>query len=88
MFFNSQGPSSPIAVGPFVDYSIILKANGQPVKSYKFQVRGGVIQRPETSRIDYEPHAAFISPRYIDISAGSSSDYHMRDMFWVRRVAR
>jgi hypothetical protein len=70
------------------DFTIVLKANGQPLKSYKFQVKGGEIQRPENSRLNYEPHAAFISPRYIDISAGSSSRYHMRDMFWVKKNAR
>jgi hypothetical protein len=70
------------------DYTVVLKANGQAIKSYKFQVKGGVIQRADTSRLDYEPHASFIAPRFIDISAGSSSRYHMRDMFWLKRGAR
>lgn len=70
------------------DYTIALKANGQTIKSYRFQVRGGQIQRPEQSRLDYEPRANFISPRYIDTSAGSSSRYHMRDMFWVKKSGR
>jgi hypothetical protein len=70
------------------DYTVVLKANGQPLKSYKFQVKGGQIQRPDLSRIDYEPHTSFISPRFIDISAGSSSRYHMRDMFWLKKSSR
>ena len=68
------------------DYTVVLKANGQAIKSYKFQVKGGEIQRPENSRLNYEPHAAFISPRYIDISEGSSSRYRMRDTFWVKKA--
>ena len=28
------------------DYTVILKANGQAIKSYKFQVKGGQVQRP------------------------------------------
>ena len=67
------------------DYSVVLKANGQVIKSYKFQVRGGEVQRPAQSQLNYEPHVNFLSPRYIDTSAGSSSDYHMRDMFWVKK---
>jgi hypothetical protein len=70
------------------DYSVVLKANGQAIKSYKFQIKGGQIQRPDQSRIDYEPHANFIAPRYIDTTAGTSSRYHMRDMFWVKKSAR
>jgi hypothetical protein len=70
------------------EYSIILKANGQPIKSYRFQIKGGQIQRPEQSRIDYEPHGNFISPRFIDTSAGSSSRYHMRDMYWLKRSGK
>ncbi len=70
------------------DYTVVLKANGQPFKSYKFQVKGGSIVRADSSRLDFEPHASFISPRFVDISAGSSSRYHMRDMFWVKKAAR
>jgi hypothetical protein len=70
------------------DYSVVLKANRQNIKSYRFQVKAGQIQRPDQSRLDYEPHANFISPRYIDTTAGTSSRYHMRDMFWVRKSAK
>jgi hypothetical protein len=70
------------------DYTVVLKANGQPIKSYKFHVKGGVVSRADASRLDFEPHTSFISPRFIDISAGSSSRYHMRDMFWVKKSAR
>jgi hypothetical protein len=47
-----------------------------------------VVSRADASRLDFEPHTSFISPRFIDISAGSSSRYHMRDMFWVKKSAR
>jgi hypothetical protein len=67
------------------DYSVILKANGQPVKSYKFQVKGGQVQRPDRSRLDFEPHNEFIAGRFIDTTEGSGSNYHMRDMFWVKK---
>ena len=70
------------------DYTMVLKVNGQPVKSYKFQVKGGVLQRPDQSRIDYEPHVNFISPRYIDTSSGTGSRYAMHDMFWMKKSGR
>lgn len=70
------------------DYTVALKANGQVIKYYRFQVRGGQVQRLNQSKLDFEPHANFISPRYIDTSAGSSSRYHMRDMFWVKKSAK
>ena len=70
------------------NYTVVLKANGQVIKSYPFQVKGGEVQRLDQSRLGYEPRANFISPRYIDTHEGSSSQYHMRDMFWVKKSAR
>lgn len=70
------------------EYTMVLKMGGQPVKSYKFQVRGGQVQLPEQSRIDYEPHVNFISPRYIDTTSGTGSRYAMHHMYWVRKSAR
>ena len=37
---------------------------------------------------DAEPQAAFISPRFVDTSAGSGSRYKMFDMYWVRKSDR
>lgn len=67
------------------EVTLVVKANGQPVKSYKSQVSGGQIQRLPRNRLDIEPHAEFISPRFIDTSAGSNSRYKMFEMYWVRK---
>ncbi len=68
------------------ELTIIIKANGQPFKSFKAQSKGGELQRLEQNRLEFEPHHEFISPRFIDVSSGSSSQYKMRDMYWVRRA--
>jgi hypothetical protein len=70
------------------ELTLVVKANGQPFKSYKTRVAGGQIQRLPQNRLDSEPHAAFISPRFVDTSAGSSSRYKMFDMYWVRKSDR
>src|SRR5829696_8675351 len=44
----------------------VVKANGQPVKTYKTQVAGGQLQRLEQNRVGFEPRTSFISPRYVD----------------------
>lgn len=64
---------------------MIVKANGQPVKSYKTRVIGGLLQTLEQNRLDVEPRTAFISPRYVDLTDRSRSDFTMRDMFWIRK---
>jgi hypothetical protein len=69
------------------DYLLIVEANGKPIKSYRVEVKGGRLQRPDQSRLDFEPHVDFISPRLIDTSARSDSHYLMRDVYWVRRSA-
>ena len=65
------------------EYTVVVKANGQPFKSYKAEVRGGQLQRLPQNRLETEPHTAFISPRMIDTA--SSSLYQMRDLYWVRK---
>ena len=70
------------------DYLVVIEANGRPIKSYRLTIKGGQLQRPDQSRMDFEPHADFISPRLIDTSAGSDSHYLMRDVYWVKRGAR
>jgi hypothetical protein len=69
------------------DYMLIVEANGTPIKSYQVVVRGGQLQRPDQSRLDFEPHADFISPRLIDTSPRSASHDPLRDIYWVRRAA-
>ena len=67
------------------EIAMIVKANGQPIKTYKTRVVGGRLQTLERNRLDVEPHTAFISPRYVDLTDRSRSDFTMRDMFWVKR---
>ena len=67
------------------EIALVVKANGQPVKTYKTQAKGGQIQRLPRNALDFEPHPAFISPRFIDVSAGTNSRYKMFDMFWLRK---
>jgi hypothetical protein len=69
------------------DYLLIVEANDQPIKSYPVEVKGGRLQRADQSRLDFEPHVDFISPRLVDTSARSDSHYLMRDVYWVRRSA-
>lgn len=68
------------------EIAFVVKANGQPVKTYKTQVNGGQVRGLEQSRLGYEPHASFISPRYVDINDGSRSSFTMRDMIWLKRT--
>lgn len=69
------------------DYLLIVEANGEPIKSFKVAVQGGRLQRPEQSRLDFEPHADFMSPRLLDTSAKSDLQGLKRDVYWVRRTA-
>ncbi|MFL6209995.1 MAG: hypothetical protein ACJ74W_14150 [Pyrinomonadaceae bacterium] len=70
------------------EVTLVVKANGQPVKSYKTRVAGGQLQRLPQNSLDAQPHAAFISPRFVDTSARSNSRYKMFDMYWVRQSDR
>lgn len=69
------------------DYLLIVEANGKPIKSYPVEVKDRRLQRADQSRLDFEPHVDFISPRLIDTSARSDSHYLMRDVYWVKRSA-
>ena len=64
---------------------MVVKANGQPIKSYKTRVVGGRLQTLERNRLDIEPRTVFISPRYVDLTDRSRSDLTMRDMFWLKK---
>jgi hypothetical protein len=66
------------------ELTLVVKANGQPVKTFKTQVQGGQLQRLERNRLGYEPHTSFISPRYVDTTDRSRSTYTMREMYWVK----
>ena len=67
------------------EIALVVKANGQPIKTYKTRVLGGQIQRLPQNALNAEPHAGFISPRFIDTSAGANSRYKMFEMYWVKK---
>jgi hypothetical protein len=67
------------------EFTVVVKANGQPVKSYRMQAKGGQLQSLDRSRLGYEPRADFISPRLIDTSSGSGSDFNMLEAYWLRK---
>jgi len=67
------------------EIAVVVKANGQPIKTYKTNVSGGQIQRLPRNALNFEPQAEFISPRFIDVSAGSNSRYKMFEMYWLRK---
>lgn len=67
------------------EISLVVRANGQPVKTYKTQVAGGQLKGLEQSRLGFEPRTSFISPRYVDITDRSRSSFSMREMFWLRK---
>lgn len=67
------------------EIALVVKANGQPLKTYKTQVSGGQLQRLPRNALSFESHTEFISPRFIDTSAGSNSRYKMFEMYWVRK---
>jgi hypothetical protein len=65
--------------------ALVVKADGQPIKIYKTQASGGQLQRLPQNALAFEPHAGFVSPRFIDTSAGTNSRYKMFEMFWLRK---
>ena len=67
------------------EIAMVVKANGQPIKTYKTRVKGGQLQTLERNRLGTEPRTDFISPRYVDTTDRSRSDFTMRDMFWVKK---
>jgi hypothetical protein len=67
------------------EVTLVVKANGQAIKSFKTQVKGGEIQRLDRNRLDFAPHADFISPRYVDTTDRSRSNFTMRDMYWMKK---
>jgi hypothetical protein len=67
------------------EISLVVKANGQTIKTYKTTVSGGQIQRLPRNALNFEPHAEFISPRFIDVSSGSNSSYKPFEMYWLRK---
>ena len=67
------------------DYTMVVKAEGEPIKAFPVQVKNGDLQRLDRCRLDYNPHLNFICPRLIDTSSGSGSSYVMLDAYWVEK---
>lgn len=67
------------------EYTVVAKVNGTPFKSYKAVVKGGQLQRHPRNDLNTQPHTAFISPRLVDVSSRSTSNYVMRDTYWVTK---
>ena len=89
MIMETQPKQKWLTVGDLAklngEIAVVVKANGQPLKSYKTQVRGGQIQRLDRNRLDFQPRTDFISPRYVDTTDRSRSDFTMRDMYWMKK---
>jgi hypothetical protein len=68
------------------EYTVVAKVGGKPFKSYRAEVRGGQLQRHPRNRMDASPHTDFISPRLVDVSSRSTSNYTMRETYWVRKM--
>lgn len=66
-------------------YTVVAKVNGKPFKTYRAEVRGGKLVPHPRSKMDIEPHSAFLSPRQVDTSSRTSSRYDMRDIYWVTK---
>ena len=66
-------------------YLLIVEANGKPIKSYGVEVNNRRLQRVDQSRIDFEPHADFIAPRFIESRADRSGNLVVTDAIWVKR---
>jgi hypothetical protein len=68
------------------EYSVVAKVNGKPFKSYRAEVRGGKLQRHPRNDLNTQPHTDFISPRLVDTSSRTTSNYAMRDTYWVKKM--
>lgn len=65
------------------NYSVVLKADGKPFKTYSFTVSGGRVNELPQNNLDYSPHENFIAPRVLDRSSGSNSSYKILNAVWV-----
>ncbi len=70
------------------ELTIVIKVNGQPVKSYSGRIRAGHPELLARNQMDVEPHTDFISSRLIDVSRDGGCEYCMLDLFWVKARER
>jgi hypothetical protein len=66
-------------------YLLIVTANGKPIKSFRLEVKNGRLLWAQQSRIDFEPHADFICPRFVESKLSSNSRHSITDAYWVQR---
>ena len=65
------------------NYSVVLRADGKPFKTYSFTVSGGKVKELPQNNLDYSPHEDFIASRVLDRSSGSNSSYKILNAVWV-----
>lgn len=63
------------------EYDMVIKMDGETVKSYGLQVESGDVTRPNTTKLGYEPSYSFISPRKIDTSR--KGNYRQLELVWM-----
>lgn len=66
--------------------TLVVKANGQRIKTYQTKIQNGRPQGLPQNQLNANPHTVYISPKFIDMSSGSSSSYKMFDMFWMSKI--
>lgn len=64
-------------------YSVVLKADDKPYKSFSFTVSNGKINEIAQTNLNYSPPQEFISPRILDVSSGSNSSYKILQAYWL-----
>ena len=65
-------------------YSVILKADDKPFKSFSFTVSKGKIDEIAQNDLNYSPHKDFIARGILDVSSGSNSSYKVLQACWIK----
>lgn len=66
-------------------YTVVYKVEGQTIRTFPFQVKGGQIQRMARNQLGYAPHSEFLSPRII---ATVNRDPIMQEVYWIHAGAK
>jgi hypothetical protein len=67
------------------NYTVLYKVEGQTIRAFPFQVKGGQVQRMARNELGYKPHTDFLSPRII---ATVNRDFVMQEVFWIKAGAK
>ncbi|MGH1366005.1 MAG: hypothetical protein ACRBF0_20770 [Calditrichia bacterium] len=65
------------------EYKLVVKSKDKVVKSFKAQVKEGVLQRSPRCNLSSESNINFISPRLMDMRDGYGGRNFMVDAYWV-----